>query len=194
MHDAAAAKGAALLARRLWPCVCSSRPIRWVELEVRVADGAGVREDVADVGDAGQVQAARAFNGERHVARAVGCDGYSSAGGDVRTVELERRTVQLALHGDCSAALGLCDRNVQDGSSVHLSIAAAACRGSTRVELGALRPSVDGDALVVVGRPCTAGRSMPVSVKSQFVSLAATVGVPGNSGSGCCSARAMPLR
>ena len=159
----------------------------------RVAGGGGGAGRVVD-GDAGQVQAARAFNGERHVARAVGCDGYSSAGGDVRTVELERRTVQLALHGDCSAALGLCDRNVQDGSSVHLSIAAAACRGSTRVELGALRPSVDGDALVVVGRPCTAGRSMPVSVKSQFVSLAATVGVPGNSGSGCCSARAMPLR
>lgn len=55
MHDAAAAKGAALLARRLWPCVCSSRPMRWVELEVRVADGAGVREDVADVVDAGEV-------------------------------------------------------------------------------------------------------------------------------------------
>ena len=43
-------------------------------------------------------------------------------------------------------------------------------------------------------QPSPAGRSMPVSVKSQFVSLAATVGVPGNSGSGCCSARAMPLR
>lgn len=55
MHGAAGAKGAALLAQRHWPCVCSSRPMRWAELEVRVADGAGVREDVADVVDAGEV-------------------------------------------------------------------------------------------------------------------------------------------